>query len=731
MKVLENLENYDIPSGFHLTLEQEDQLAADVKDIVNALIPIRESKLKTRKYFNSHLRYSSNVNEYLALPDTPKDKYAFGESYKPLPGEYTWYSEVLHPILLHVLSIDEGTFGYACNLINEDMEKRDKVGHHFWFRYSDAVVKFCNRFDIDEIRKKAKDIKDLADRMRFLNGEETEIKLFNSLTNDEEEYILSPTLSAISTLQKEVTDEISLVLQKAALDESKKKTKKASSAQNNQRSDRFNPWSGMLYDLSFLKDEKYKDMGLPVPENWDGYGDRNKNAFTAVLDYMFAHCYDTAGKLQKDEVLFDFVPDFMGKLMDSFDTELKNRKNVSDRDRIRKFADWILTTSELVNAAYEARPILYSDDGPYYIGNGFEEEPSQETTPFKLAIMKDAWGLTQFFVNELGPLLNDELKGEMPYNMWGKDFAVLSQKYNGKFGLEFEKRAVVDVEDNTRLLLRTLDNHCIEFSLKVNAEKDLGNPAAVFNEYYHIIDDLFHSMFRDYLERMQRLTTDKQELDDAMLNWLVSLQDNIDSHYSDDGLILERKLTGVNGADVKCFAFMRDICSTIAYEMTVTYFKDFEKKDISRRHGLALVAGSREEKTVDATNTHTGTQPQPSSQEAPKQPKAHNKAIDYERLYNTWNRIAFVNTSLEEFTHAIDCADFENMLRIAKEAGDKTGYIGCVKYIMKSLKISLGAKWYSAACASIEETPDSINKLNDCTNKIKKIDTDIIDECIK
>ena len=57
MRVLDNLENYDIPSGFHLTAELEEQYAADLKEIVLALIPFRCSKLKTRQYFNSHLRH--------------------------------------------------------------------------------------------------------------------------------------------------------------------------------------------------------------------------------------------------------------------------------------------------------------------------------------------------------------------------------------------------------------------------------------------------------------------------------------------------------------------------------------------------------------------------------------------------------------------------------------------------------------------------------------------------
>ena len=94
MRVLDNLENYDIPSGFHLTAEQEEQLVADLKEIVLALIPLRSSKLKTRQYFNSHLRYTSNVKYAQSRPDAPQDRYEFGDSYTPLPGEYTWNSDL-------------------------------------------------------------------------------------------------------------------------------------------------------------------------------------------------------------------------------------------------------------------------------------------------------------------------------------------------------------------------------------------------------------------------------------------------------------------------------------------------------------------------------------------------------------------------------------------------------------------------------------------------------------
>ena len=43
MKVQENIENYEIPDGFHLTADEEEQFASDLKEIVAALTPIRGS----------------------------------------------------------------------------------------------------------------------------------------------------------------------------------------------------------------------------------------------------------------------------------------------------------------------------------------------------------------------------------------------------------------------------------------------------------------------------------------------------------------------------------------------------------------------------------------------------------------------------------------------------------------------------------------------------------------
>ena len=200
MKVLDNLENYDIPKGFHLTPDEEDRFAADIENIVRALIPIRFSKFKTRKYFNGHLRYTSNVKDYLALPDTPEDKYEFGESYKPFPGEYTWNSDLLQQALLDVLLVDECIFGYAINFLGEDLQSRGIRNPKASYRYSDSVVRFCLKFDLDEIRSKAKSIEDPSERLSYLNEVDADYKLDNSLNRDEEEWLCPSIGRGIATI---------------------------------------------------------------------------------------------------------------------------------------------------------------------------------------------------------------------------------------------------------------------------------------------------------------------------------------------------------------------------------------------------------------------------------------------------------------------------------------------------------------------------------------------------
>ncbi len=208
MRVLDNLENYDIPSGFHLTAEQEEQLAADLKEIVLALIPLRSSKLKTRQYFNSHLRYTSNVKYAQSRPDAPQDRYEFGDSYTPQPGEYTWNSDLLQPALLDILRPDQWSFGFIVNYIEEDTAHRHGQHYNRNNGTSDALVQFALSFDIEDIRSRAKAITDLRERVRFLNVKYTDYRIFEGLNGNEQEWVEEVVGFALHALLEEAEKEL-------------------------------------------------------------------------------------------------------------------------------------------------------------------------------------------------------------------------------------------------------------------------------------------------------------------------------------------------------------------------------------------------------------------------------------------------------------------------------------------------------------------------------------------
>lgn len=125
MKALDNLENYVIPAGFHLTAEQEEQFASDLKEIVYALIPLRGSTPHTRRYFNSHLRYTSNVQDSIPKPNFPPDPDKTVETYTLQFGEYIWNNYILQPALLDILRPEQWSASFVVKYIEEDTVQRN------------------------------------------------------------------------------------------------------------------------------------------------------------------------------------------------------------------------------------------------------------------------------------------------------------------------------------------------------------------------------------------------------------------------------------------------------------------------------------------------------------------------------------------------------------------------------------------------------------------------------
>jgi hypothetical protein len=235
---------------------------------------------------------------------------------------------------------------------------------------------------------------------------------------------------------------------------------------------------------------------------------------------------------------------------------------------------------------------------------------------------------------------------------------------------------------------------------------------------------LLHNYFADYIKRIQAESEDAVEIDQAIIAWLLALQVEVYDCYASRRNSISRQVGTNFRTEYSMMRFFFDICEKNVFDIAIEYFQDSET--------IPLVPEKKTKEPEPEPVVSEPEQPQPEEKPEPEEPKpVHHKTIDYKALYDEWIDVAFTNTSLEEFTYAIDQADFSTMMNKAKDAGTRAGYIGGIKYIMKSLRSYLGTNWYDIACGNIGEDQDSVNKLNDGTKQIKKINVKILPSCIK
>lgn len=308
--------------------------------------------------------------------------------------------------------------------------------------------------------------------------------------------------------------------------------------------------------------------------------------------------------------------------------------------------------------------------------------------------------------------------------MWGDELPALEAQYTNQFGLEFTKRAVVKPMENRRRFAQVLAEQCATFCVQMSNNPGGREEEGAFSFCYDKMTSLLHGYFADYVKRVQTKSDDATEIDQALMAWLLALQEEIQICYASRYNSIRRQCGATSRTDYSMMRFYYDICEKNVFDMAVEFFQDCET--------ISLVPT----KPADIKeNPEPEPQPEPAPADAKPDEKEekplHHKIIDYETLYSEWIDVAFTNTTLEEFTHAIDQADFSTMLDRAKDAGSRAGYIGGIKYIMKCLKSHLGTNWYDIACGNIGEDQDSVNKLNDGTKQIKKINVKILSSCIK
>ena len=463
----------------------------------------------------------------------------------------------------------------------------------------------------------------------------------------------------------------------------------------------------VLYDFSLLSLPRFAHLRMEVHGGCLTEPFANEFAFSGMVRDMFARCYDVENKLQKNDLYFEDYPHFIYALMESFSVHIQQSYRNDHRTGIRLMFDWLLKTREIIEEQYQAIPTLYLASD-IVAKKDLQKCQSKDTWPVKLNVYSLLYRYFHYRIETLLPKMPDSLANLIPYNMWIGEYDDLRAKYTDKLGLEFRKRAIVNVNDNKKRFFEVLVEQCVTFCHQMTPD----SPMMSYDEIYRHCDEpmttLIHSYFQDYIARLQANSDIASDIDAAIINWFVSLLTGIyETYAANQGKVLS-KCGRTPAVDVASMRFYLDICERNVLEIAHEYFIDTEI--------IPLVPEIKiRESYVKPEDLKT----------------IHHKTIDYKTLYNEWVDVAFTNTSLEEFTYAIDQADFSTMLSRAKDAGARAGYIGGIKYIMKSLKSYLGTNWYDIACGNIGEDQDSVNKLNDGTKQIKKINVRILSTCIK
>lgn len=696
MKVLDNLENYDIPAGYLLSTEQEAQLASDLKDIVHALIPIRGSKLKTRQYFNTHLRKGSDA--------------------------YGWDSELIQPALLDILEPDRLIFGFVINLLNSDIALRDGYRLSKEDGISDTLVKIAQSFDLEDIERQAQAETNLYERVRFLNDTLSKFKKFNNLSRSEEMeagYIGE----ALLTMYEGAEKELKLSFQYGKQNDEAPKAEEKSKSLNYRIPKRIDVRKGVLYDLSICSNPEYSELrtevhGYVLSDRWS-----NENAFSCILRGMFSRCFHVEVNFAKDEFAFETFPLFLSSLMDSYICHLRMEYGEISRDCLRLMYEWVRSTAQLFDKIYQRHPKLYSMDvvdskeGPYY--------PSIDTISFKHVCLFRIYQCFWTMVEEVMPERPVCVANLIPFNMWGSDYERLRKQYSAQLGLDTDKRAVIFVDYNRERFSDYLVDQCVQLSnslVRFDADSD---KRGLIERNTKTISEHFHACFRDYFSRVKAVVVEETEADDALLTWILDLVQLVVDCYAlkfDD--IKERCSCSplVNDEIGRVFF---DVYERVVFEIAHEYFLDSSIMPLlPEKQPVLSEEPARKTENVTQTEFEQSVHDQEASQ------ILHTKTIDYSTLYEAWNEKAFTHTSLEDFTKSVDSADFEKMLARAEDAGRVRGFVCGVKYMMKNLGSYLGNNWYEVACASIGSSPKKVNKINSDTKHIKKIDVRILKSCI-
>ena len=237
----------------------------------------------------------------------------------------------------------------------------------------------------------------------------------------------------------------------------------------------------VLYDFTLCHHPQFAHLRMEVHGGYLSEPFANESAFSSMVRDMFARCYDVNNKLEKNDLYFERYPHFIYALMERYAVQIHQAYRNAPRDGIRLMFDWLLKTREIIEENYQAIPTLYlaSDIAAK---KDLQKCRSKDTWPVKLNTYTLLYRYFRYRIEDLLPKMPDSLANLIPYNMWIGVYDELKAEYTGKFGLEYEKRAVVDVDDNKKRFFAVLVERCTTFCLQMAAENPLMSTDDIFRQ---------------------------------------------------------------------------------------------------------------------------------------------------------------------------------------------------------------------------------------------------------
>lgn len=180
MRVHDNIENYDLLPGVSLNEAEEERVYELLSKVVPDLTSRCASKMRTRLYFNKNIKGRQSPAK-----------------------EITTHDDVFVAALYSVLIDARFYFGYVLNLLRKEILER-ALPIDLFEPISDIAVHTAQAFDMEEIRKKARSISNLYQRMVYVEDRVADFCALNEddYEGDEFDELMRPIKEQLSRLHK-------------------------------------------------------------------------------------------------------------------------------------------------------------------------------------------------------------------------------------------------------------------------------------------------------------------------------------------------------------------------------------------------------------------------------------------------------------------------------------------------------------------------------------------------